>query len=342
MSLDFKAIEDQVAAGYIRVQRHPSENLRLYNYTIKAQMEWHWTPETRACRGLIVDDNDRIVARPFEKFFSYDQLGGVVPDEPFEAFEKLDGSLGILYWVDGLPCIATRGSFTSEQAKAATLMVRQRIKYQCLRRDLTYLFEIIYPENRIVVDYGDKRDIVLLAVIANETGAEVPIDEYDGLFSLVPRYQFASLSDLLKEQDASREGFVLRFQSGMRVKVKFEEYKRLHKLLTGTNAGHVWEMLRDGKSIETLLERVPDDYTRFIRAIAADLRTKYSSIEEAARSAFKNDFIDRKAAAEYIKTQSNPGILFSMLDGKDYSRQIWKMVEPRGASSTFFRCGDDG
>lgn len=105
--------------------------------------------DTKACRGLIVDAENWIVQRPFEKFFSIEQL------EPFDVYDKLDGSLGILYWVGDEPAIATRGSFISDQAKRGTEFLRAR-KDLNLDRRYTYLFEIIYPENRVVVNYGDQ------------------------------------------------------------------------------------------------------------------------------------------------------------------------------------------
>jgi RNA ligase len=155
--LDFVAIRREIDSGYISEQRHPQAPIRILNYTHRAQYDWRWNPETMQCRGLIVDDNNRIVARPFAKFFTYEQLSGVVPNEPFEAYEKLDGSLGILYMVDGEPCIATRGSFVSDQAERATEIYRRKYRDIVLDDRMTYLFEIIYPGNRIVVNYGGCR-----------------------------------------------------------------------------------------------------------------------------------------------------------------------------------------
>ena len=67
---DFDKIAGLIAEGYLSQQRHPLENYRILNYTQKTQCEWFWTPETEIFRGLIVDDQNQVVARPFEKFFS--------------------------------------------------------------------------------------------------------------------------------------------------------------------------------------------------------------------------------------------------------------------------------
>jgi RNA ligase len=97
MALNWDNVEEQVRGGYISKQRHPSAPLTIYNYTHKCQYDWKWTPEALTCRGLIVADSGEIVARPFPKFFSVEQLNGQTPAEPFEVYEKLDGSLGVLY-----------------------------------------------------------------------------------------------------------------------------------------------------------------------------------------------------------------------------------------------------
>lgn len=328
--IDFDAIDREIQAGYINVQSHPSGRLRVLNYSQKAQYEWRWNEATMACRGLIVDQGNNLVARPFPKFFSYEQLDGNVPDEPFEVFEKLDGSLGILYWLDGVPAIATRGSFTSPQAVRATEMFRDR--YQCAGWDptKTYLFEIIYPENRIVVDYQGREELVLLAVIDTVTGREFPLP----CFGAPTAKRYDGLNDfqqVLAEQHADREGFVVQFASGQRVKIKFDEYKRLHKLLTGFGPKHVWELLRARGSLEPLLERVPDEFYVWVKNVESSLRSEFARIENIARGQMK-EFATRRQTAMYFKTCRYPSVMFAMLDGKDYRELIWKMVKPNGAA----------
>jgi RNA ligase len=343
MALDFDKINKEVANGFIAVQRHPVAPYRILNYTQKAQYEWHWTPETRQCRGLILDDQNNIVARPFEKFFSYEQLNGQVPIEPFGVYEKMDGSLGVLYWFDGQPYIATRGSFVSPQATWATNWFRQNYWHFNFLRDKTYLFEIIYHDNRVVVDYGDEEGLWLLTVIDTATGKEETDHFEDGeIFGLLraPRYDgYHDLSEILQMNRKNAEGFVLRFiPSNTRVKVKHVEYKRLHRLLTGVNERHVWESLMKKEDLEPLLERVPDEYLDWFRGIETKLKSQYADIEAAAKQDFQ-PLGDRKSTAEVFHQRPNPHILFAILDGKDYSEMIWKMIRPEGGKT--FRCDTD-
>jgi T4 RNA ligase (RNA_lig_T4_1). len=98
----------------------------VLNYTEEVQFNKRWDSITLASRGLILDTAGKIIARPLPKFFNMEELPSI-PNEPYEVHEKLDGSLGILYWLDGQPAIATRGSFTSWQAEEATKVLHEKI-----------------------------------------------------------------------------------------------------------------------------------------------------------------------------------------------------------------------
>src|SRR5690606_18274092 len=126
-----------------------------------------------------------IKARPFRKFFNY----GEMPMESMPAglpmvYETIDGSLGILYWIDNTPFLATRGRFTSEQAAMGTKMLHDFLKKNPFqfKEGHTYLFEIIYPQNRIVVDYHKDSRLILLGIINNETSEEINLHDDDSPF----------------------------------------------------------------------------------------------------------------------------------------------------------------
>ncbi len=327
-SLDIEAIEREIAAGYIDEHPHPTAPLRILNYSQRTQFEWRWNAETMQCRGLIVDQQWNVVSRPFPKFFSVEQLHGVVPVESFEAYEKLDGSLGILYFEDGCPRIATRGGFTSEQAQRASAILATRYPDARFDPDCTYLFEIIYPENRIVVDYGDREELVLLAIIETATGRERRLHTYDSVFPVVKRYDgFSRFEELMATQDRSREGFVVRFQSGQRVKIKFAEYKRLHRLLAGVSPKAVWKILRRGSDLSIALDRVPDEFFQRARDAEADLLAAFAAVEATARGQLTFGGT-RKEIAERFNRCRYPSVMFAMLDGKDYRDQIWRLIRP--------------
>jgi len=145
-------LQEYIDGGWVVSQRHPKLPLTIYNYSQKTQFEKNWDEITLSCRGLVLDDDGNVVARPFKKFFNWEEILHTVSSEqlsmPFEVFEKMDGSLGVGFWYDGEFVIATRGSFTSDQAiKAKEMLKNYRIDLLNERggeRDYTLLFEIIY------------------------------------------------------------------------------------------------------------------------------------------------------------------------------------------------------
>ena len=317
--IDFHNLQAQ---GLITIRQYGDNDLYIANYTPKVQYEKLWTPELMQCRGLIFKNDGTIMARPFPKFFNLEELDSI-PDEPFQVFEKMDGSLGILYWMDNMPFIATRGSFNSEQALAGTHMLYEQYSFlfDKLNRSHTYLFEIIYPANRIVVDYGNMRDLVLLAVIDTQTGEEQPLPDIG--FTRVKEYdpQFVK-----GEPTENKEGFVYRFKSGLRVKVKFEEYVRLHRIITGVSTKTVWEALATGTELN--LERVPDEFYQWVKETKRELMRQYTDIMSQCLQDYK-PLPSRKETALYFQTCMYPKILFAMYTGKNFEPMIWKMIKPQ-------------
>ena len=325
--LDREKLDAMVAEGWLRSQRHPEADLWIYNYTEKTQFEKHWTPETLACRGLILDADGEIVARPFPKFFNHgDPLAGELPMEPFTAREKIDGSLGILYRLDGVPAIATRGSFVSEQAIQGTAMLWD---YELeVAEGQTPLFEIVYPQNRIVVDYGERRELVLLAVLDNHTGEESAA-AWSGPIAQI--WDTTGIDELLAQDRPNAEGYVLTFASGLRVKIKHAEYVRLHRIITGVNSRHIWDALRQGDDVDVLLDGVPDEIHQWISETRRTLNARFYDEESNCQAVFGDRPIDadRKTLAAYFTASPvNPAVLFRMLDGKSYDDLIWKAIRP--------------
>ena len=260
--------------GYISVNKHPELDLFIYNYTPKTQFDKKWTKYTLMCRGLILDGEGNIVARPFKKFFNIEEVSksSIPKKSSFEVTMKMDGSLGILYWSNGLPYISTRGSFISDQSKKATEILYSKYShlFNTLNKNVTYLFEILYKENRIVVDYGNLEDLILIATIDNKTGKDLSI--IDTGFTPVKRYYDINDLTILKSmENDTDEGFVVKFKNGFRIKVKFDEYKRLHRILTNVSTRNIWEYLKEGKGLNEIIDRVPDEFYEWVKGVEEGL-----------------------------------------------------------------------
>jgi RNA ligase len=328
-TINIEQLKQAIADGLIVVQKHPKEELFIYNYTTKVQYERLWNDITLACRGLILDASYNIIARPFAKFFNLGEMSEqLLPGLGFEVYDKMDGSLGILYWMNDLPYIATRGSFNSDQAIKANEMLYGKYKdtFAKLNKNHTYLFEIIYPQNRIVLDYGNVEELVLLAIIETQTGIEFPL--VDVGFPVVKKYDgIKDLASIKEMDDDTKEGFVIRFANGFRVKVKFKEYLRLHRIITQVNSKDIWEHLQSGRSLDEILDKVPDEFYQWVKRIKASLLNQFEVIEQQAQKDFK--VLDtQKETAFYFQTCANRSVLFAMLNKKDYNKIIWKMIKP--------------
>jgi len=341
---DIHEIERLISEGFISKRKHDDCDLWILNYTNKAQFDGKWNKYTLQCRGLIVDSDWNIMSRPFKKFFNYGELsnyGVRLPNEPFKVSEKMDGSLGISYFVNDVPYIATRGSFHSPQAEKASEMLDS--KYQKskskLRKDRTYLFEIIFPENRIVVDYGKVEELCLLAIVDNATGKLLPLEKLG--FPLVKQYDGIDDYDTLAALETDNaEGFVITFESGLMMKIKFENYMRLHKLMTGLTEKHIWELCKEGGKLTDILHNVPDEFYDWAIAIESDLQKRWSiTFAESVRIhgrilKYLNGFVpgwNRKSYA--LEAKNYPeymGMLFRQLDGQqdELKELVWNAIQP--------------
>ena len=346
MKIDLTILNDYIENGLVLKNNHPTLPISIYNYSRETQYESKWDYITLMCRGLVLDNEGNVIAKAFNKFFNLEEhKPEEIPNEPFEVYEKLDGSLGILFHYNGEWVLATKGSFTSDQSVRGLEMLK-KYDYERLISGFTYLFEIIYDENRIVCQYNYE-DLILLSVFDNSDGSEINIHK-DILpnnnrvknvcqnigFNFVKKYDgIRDFSELKSKISNDAEGYVIRFENGFRMKIKGEEYVRLHKILTSFSNVDIWEYLKDGKPLNNLLHRVPDEFDLWVKNTVQKIEDEYQTLEKEYKWIFKvlmrsPDSETKKGFAELAKRYKHPSILFKMFDGKDYSDYIWKQIRP--------------
>jgi hypothetical protein len=331
--MDIELLRKHVADGIVNTQRHPALPLDIFNYSARCQYEKLWDDVTLACRGLVLHGDD-IVARPFRKFFNDTELGDAVPWHlPCVITEKMDGSLGILFCFEGQWIWSTRGSFVSEQAQRAAAIWADGYSHIELDPAVTYLFEIIYPENRIVVDYGSTVDLVLLGMIETKTGAERPLSCAHNELRVVRRfYLYEEVHTIRRHIRDDEEGYVIRFDDGTRIKVKGSRYIELHKLLSGISSRSVWEELSAGRSVADLLAAVPDECAAWIEDERERQTLEFNRTLGYASEAVLHvrGLPTRKEQAKQILGgwKDVSGIAFAMLDRKDPAPVVWKAIYP--------------
>jgi RNA ligase len=267
-------------------------------------------------------------------------LTAIKNNEPYTVQEKMDGSLGIIYYYDGKWNVATKGSFTSDQAIKATEMLK-KYNLSSVPTNLTLLVEIIYPANKIVVKY-DEENLVLLTVVDNSSGYEF----YNTKNTTIPtieqfttpktfNYTIPEMIALQKTIPKDEEGFVVRFENGLRVKIKGEEYLRIHKMIAHMSPISFWEVMVNGKVPTTYLEQLPDEFRDEFRPIIEQLEKQYKDVLDETVQEFLSipDKTSRKTIGLYLK--DNPGkharAMFSLLDSHNEALEwcIMKQIYPK-------------
>lgn len=222
---------------------HPELPLIGWNYTPTAHnllfaFQNGWTDPLRLCRGIVFDQKAKLIALPFPKFFNFGehQETTELPNEPFMATVKYDGHLGIIFEYDGRLLLTTRGDFTSRTSVLGNQMLRDHanhFNWSKYNPDITLLVEIVCPETKIYLDYGDQRSFIIVGAYNRKTLRDY---SYPSLMKLGkelnlpvavqwPGSSLCDLRDLIADKTiTNQEGFVARFRKGLRVKFKFQTY----------------------------------------------------------------------------------------------------------------------
>lgn len=216
-------------------------------------------PENRVARGIVLDNNGSIIARPFDKFFNLNELTGrddydrgvqelsEADQGPIEVMDKLDGSLVIVFYHNGLR-FASSGSLDGEHARlfrnAASRIWNEETldKVKDFSKSHTLMFEYTSPNNKIVLDYSVE-ELRLIGIRETASGREYTMDEARIItkgfgIDYVKTLNLQSMSDVIdyinREKDI--EGVVVLFKDSMkRVKLKTSEYLERHKEANSLN-----------------------------------------------------------------------------------------------------------
>mgnify|MGYP001616923139 CR=1 FL=1 len=352
---------DSAAEGLVSVQREGP--LALFCYSKEAVYSREWTPAVRLARGLVLDlDARRVVATPWPKFWNLGESptpgepAPTLPAEPFEVFDKLDGSLIVIWHWGGRWRCSTKGSFNSPQAHwaAARIAELDRQQLECLTPGATYLCEAIYAENRIVIHYPEDRLHLLAAY--HEDGREFSYAELFAVaaglrhsWPLVARLQEPSIAALLAqvpELPADREGFVLRFESGLRLKIKGEAYLRIHRAVSRLTPLAVWEHLAAGNLAESLRRELPEefwlDFDRIHMLLLEEFSNHHRLLQVLVEHTTKLEDKALGLALQSGKFRGEPLAKLLFTARKQPERveaRLWELIRPTGNQLEGYRPG---
>lgn len=300
---NIKELNRYVAQGRFTVEKHEEADIFIYGYSqmdSNSQSRRKWDGININLRGLIVDGEGNVLSRSFQKFFTFrnyvsndtvllsDQQIVKIPTGNIRIFEKIDGTFTVLYWIKDVPYLATQRSFRSPKAIRATEILHEKYShtFQNLDKSKTYIFEAIYPETKVLVDNGLDEKLILLGIIDTLTGKDYELEDIG--FPITKEYTkelkyLQNLKDLQDLNLPNKEGFVVRYDNGLRIKIKFPWYQRAHRvfdqIIAYKNAAYqledqlrdilglsdnklskekVWKMLENGYSLSDISKNISD------------------------------------------------------------------------------------
>lgn len=340
--MDMTEFRRALVDGYVDVQS--SNGLYVFKYADRTMFEGAWDSVTLRCRGLVTDVNGRIVARGWNKFFNLSEIEHLMDSETLHyhltngalVMPKFDGSLGIVWrGENGQWQVATPGSLKSTQARHAQRLMNERYDSFDVLPGQTLLVEIVNPDNRIVTDYGDLDDLILLGG-ADSHGQWVHPDDIGELWpGLRVDVQCGNALSIMAEQEASGEltndfeGWVVYLPAlGTLVKVKRDSYLKLHKIKFSLTRREVYRQLRDG-GFDSFITSLPDEFVDLALSWADAMTDEVQSIISAADRVWSDlggpdadlsNAEERKAVIQKLRGQGFHRDFMNILIGVHISR----------------------
>jgi len=327
-----------------------------------APKEFHYDYSSlvrRECRGLIFDRDGNIMSRPFHKFFNVNerdetQVNKIDMLQPHIIMEKMDGSMIRPILVDGYLRLATKMGVTEVSMQAEEWLAAQDSEYKewlraYIDNGYTPIFEWVSPFNQIVLAY-EEADLVLLAIRENVTGRYLDLDEemteIRCPFTVVPRYgsMEGNIVDYINRQREAegREGDIIAFADGHRLKIKNDWYVRIHKTLDRVKFDRNIVDLILNEDVDDVIPMLPQEQVTRIRDFETSFWKAFKQKENrlyglymAATQTYDGD--RKRIALEFVPTlehKADASFVFRMLDGKELRELLLDHIRKSISSNT--------
>ena len=338
-------------------------DLAIFNYNLNIGIEQgkeidFTDPIVKVCRGIIVDlKNMKVVCFPFNKFGNYTEYYADDIDwKTARVQDKIDGSIVKLYWYDGKWNWATNSMIDASDATTSSVVHKDylsliksasnynEIPFSDLNGDYTFIFELVSPENRVVVNY-DKTMLYHIGTRHNHNGKE-----YNCNIGIIKpkEYSLHSLDDCITAVEklnsgdkCDHEGFVVVDDNYNRVKIKSMQYLTVHRMLGNGNLTkkRMVELIRANKNLDTLCNDFPNQSAviYWYKYQMARLELDLSEYLIYIANLWEEQEHDRKAVAKLINKDKLATFGFKWLDDNSQTakgmlddllpRQIEKYIE---------------
>lgn len=291
----------------------------------------------KEARGLILEDKTwEVISYPFKRFFNYGETYADPIDwKTAKVSSKEDGSLIKVYFYNGWK-VGTSGTIDAEDAELSSPIYHNfrelfdvaaknsNFNFDKLDPHFTYIFELCSRYNQVVCPQGEPK-LYHIGTRDNRSLEEVLIDI--GV-DKPKEYRLSSLEDCIKMAktfDYKQEGFVVVDKDWNRIKIKSEDYLRVHRLSNNTTLTieRALDLIRMNE-VQEFLSYFPY-YQNFIDDVKNKLNSLIKKLEriECEAFTFKCFNLLKKDFSIFANKSENPFIWYQVYNNPDFSVIKW-------------------
>ncbi len=314
----------------------------IFNYEVLADFS---DPIVQEARGIIIDPDElEVLCWPFRKFGNFgESYADKIDWSTARVQDKVDGSIVKLWYLNGWRW-STNGTIDAKEAPTSSVIVKNylelikkadnyaQIPFSDLHKDRTYIFELISPENQVVIRY-DKTHLIHTGTRDNNTGEEYCEDI--GIEEPL-EYDLHSLDDCLNAADklnasgfVKKEGFVVVDENFHRIKIKSPEYLYMHRIVDNGNvsARRMLELLRsvNTSELDSFIKDRPlfEVHISYYRFKLSELEQMIDRFIGFALNLYAEYSFERKTVAAKIEKNPLASFAFKAIDGQVLSGKEW-------------------
>jgi len=347
--------------GWLKMNQY-KDQLYIFCYSPKCQYEKFWTPLTLSMRGMVLGREGEVIGQCLPKFFNLSEVPETraenLPREDYEIFQKVDGSMISTFynpyeerWQHTSKC-----SFENEYIEAAYRFLPPKMMANTLPLSIMLTSEVRFDTDpmRRVTDTHEGLYLItswchswVPPSIGYTFGAEWaravlegPRTLSEALSSCLDIGIVSKYDDKLENKlesfnsEKDTEGYVVRFESGFRTKLKTAWYLQLNKVLDDFGPGKARETVKEYLTNYDMtmdwVKYLPDEMWQEAEDIAGQILEDYNNqIYWVDRYFHRNYSKDKKTFALAVKDLPEAPYLFSKYkdpEGEAYKKLIWKNI----------------